>query len=359
MALPGSVEIRTHPLRELGRHVTAMLPFGRLTSKESSLFSVDSVYRSLDRRVAGEVRKRKTLSGVFCSEDGAFETFRAAAEAGKRAIYEMPIGYWRAGRRIQEEEAMRMPEWATTLIGNRDSESKLERKDSELQLASAVLVASSFAQRTLGEAPVPPKKVLVLPYAAMEASVDSDNPEKKETIFESYNGPLRVLFVGSLTQRKGLAYLIEAVERMRGTAELTLVGREVGSGCRPLQRALTRFRWIPSLPRAMILQQMRNHDVLVLPSLFEGFGLVLVEALSQGLPVIASEHTGAPDIIEHGREGFIVPIRSVDAIEDCLGACLRDRSRLLEMRQAALNTAKRLRWENYRRQLAAWVVTIK
>jgi glycosyltransferase involved in cell wall biosynthesis len=100
---------------------------------------------------------------------------------------------------------------------------------------------------------------------------------------------------------------------------------------------------------------MRRHDVLVLPSLFEGFGLVLVEALSQGLPIIATSHTGAPDIIEDGREGFIVPIRSSEAIAEKLECLQQDRGRLETMRTNARMKAHQLLWSDYRQRLAAWV----
>jgi len=78
--------------------------------------------------------------------------------------------------------------------------------------------------------------------------------------------------------------------------------------------ALERHHWIASLPHPLILEQMRQHDVLVLPSLFEGYALVINEALSQGLPVIATANSGATEAVRDGVEGFIVPIRSSQAI---------------------------------------------
>jgi glycosyltransferase involved in cell wall biosynthesis len=271
-------------------------------------------------------------------------------------IYELPIGYWRAGRSILEEEADRKPEWAMTLTGNSDSEEKLKRKDDELGLASAVLVASKFAGQTLNLMPGKLPKVLVLPYAAGD-DFNSGEQELREgkSILENSLGPLKVLYVGSLTQRKGLAYLLDAVEALGSHVSLTLVGREVAEGCVPLRRALSRCSWFPSLPRPAILQQMKQHDVLVLPSLFEGFGLVLVEALSQGRPVIATNHTGAPDVIQDGKEGFIVPIRSAEAIQRALETLIRDRALLRDMGRAAAQTAKQLSWRSYRLKLAQLV----
>jgi glycosyltransferase involved in cell wall biosynthesis len=353
-ALPESVLIRTHPWKEIARHAASALRLKSLLGPNS----VDDVYQSLDGRVASRLQGQSVLKGVFCSEDGALESFRAASRKGMACIYELPIGYWRAGRSILQEEADRRPEWAMTLTGNSDSEEKLERKDSELTLASAVLVASTFAGNSLKLVPGKAPTVLVLPYAAVGDHNSDGQPEAGQGVPENASGPLKVLYVGSLTQRKGLAYLLDAVEALRPHVNLTLVGREAVEGCAPLRRALSRSTWIPSLSRPAILQQMRRHDVLVLPSLFEGFGLVLVEALSQGLPIIATNHTGAPDVIQDGKEGFIVPIRSAEAIQSALEALIRDRALLRDMQMAAAQTAQQLSWRSYRLKLARWIEDI-
>jgi glycosyltransferase involved in cell wall biosynthesis len=87
--------------------------------------------------------------------------------------------------------------------------------------------------------------------------------------------------------------------------------------------------------------------VFVFPSLFEGFGLTIGEALSQGMPVITTPNTGAPDIIQEGVEGFILPIRSVEAIAEKLQLLHNDRELLKYMSDAALAGAKRTSWDQY------------
>ena len=63
---------------------------------------------------------------------------------------------------------------------------------------------------------------------------------------------------------------------------------------------------------------MREHDVFVFPSLFEGFGLVITEAMSQGVPVITTDRTAGPDLIQDGVDGWIVPAGSSIAIKEVL-----------------------------------------
>jgi glycosyltransferase involved in cell wall biosynthesis len=107
------------------------------------------------------------------------------------------------------------------------------------------------------------------------------------------------------------------------------------------------------MPHDEILAQMREHDLFVFPSLCEGFGMVITEALSQGLPVITTPHTCGPDVISDGVDGFIVPIRNPQAIVEKVELLYRNRDRLEEMSLAALQKASQLTWGAYRSRLVA------
>ena len=341
-------KLHTVPGREALRLLAARLPVGGpwLTRHETGVASVDAVYQGLDRAVARRLPTARGLRGVYAYEDGAADTFRTAGELGLTRFYDLPIGYWRTGRAIFDEEAAREPAWAATLTGRADSPAKLARKDAELAGADAVIVASSFTRSTLADAPHFRAPVHVVPYGA-PAPMPAD-----ELAADPRGGgaPLRVLFAGSLGQRKGISYLLDAVERLGPRVELTLLGTKTVEGCAPLERAVRAHRWIPSLPHAGVLAEMSRQDVLVFPSLFEGFGLVIAEALSRGLPVITTAHTAGPDLLDDGVDGFLVPIRSAPAIAEKL-ALLFDPARRLEMRHAALRKAARLSWEAHRRLL--------
>lgn len=341
---------RLQPGRELGRLLGHKLGLGRWIGREASPWSIDGVYRGLDRRVARRLAAAPGLRGVYLYEDGAAESFAAARRRGLATFYDLPIGYWRAAHRILAEEAERSPEWAGTLKANFDSPAKLARKDRELELADTVFVASSFTRETLREAPGGAgRDVVLLPYGAPAV------PAAPAPVARRAGEPLRILFVGSLGQRKGLRYLLEAVETLGPGHELTLIGRPPAAGCAPLERALRRHRHIPALPHAGILDEMRRHHVFVFPSLFEGFGLVLLEAMACGLPVIATPHTAAPDIVEPGVEGFIVPIRSPEAIAARLGELAADEPRRQAMGRAARLRAEAFTWAAYRAGAAAAV----
>lgn len=338
--------IRTRPAREMGRLLASRLGLTPLVRHETGLLSVDAVYRDLDRAAARRVATGG-FSGVYAYEDGAEEIFRAAERAGLRRFYDQPIGHWRAARTLLTEEAGLQPAWSSTLIGNRDSAAKTARKDEELRLASVVLVASSFTQRTLREAGELRAPVVVIPYGAPPV-VSAAQP----TVPDRKAGRLRALFVGGLSQRKGLSYLFEAADALRGAVELTVIGAKPPVECPALDRALAAVRWIPSCPHAAILEEMRRHDVLVFPSLFEGFGLVLLEAMAMGLPIITTPHTAGPDLITEGVEGHLVPIRSAAAIAERLEGLRRDPERRAEMGRRARDRAAAFTWEGYGQRLA-------
>ena len=335
--------IRTHPGREWGRLLAGQLGWRSLTREEHDPFSVEAVYLALDRRVAARVKSGLTMKAVYAYDGGALATFRAARKRGLMCIYEHPTIHWRMVRELQREEAELHPEWAPTLGALADSEEKLARKDEELVLADFVITASTFARDSVVHAPGLKAPIRVLPYGT---SRDAANPPCRPA-----GGKLRVLFVGALSQAKGLGYLLEAVARFGSQIEFTLIGRRISPAV-PAPAVLNKYRWIPSLPHEGLLREMAQHDVLVIPSLHEGFGLVITEAMGLGLVVITTPHTAGPDLITDGVDGFVVPIRSSAAIEEALAHLLRDPDRLAAMQEAARRKAQAWSWENYRQRLA-------
>jgi glycosyltransferase involved in cell wall biosynthesis len=340
--------LHAHPWREAARLFSHRAGLGALARHETGILSVDAVYRSLDRRVARRLRSGN-FTGVYAYEDGAADAFRAAGARGIKKLYDLPIGYWRAARDVLVEEGERQPAWASTLIGNSDSPAKTARKDEELALADRVYVASSYTLKTLSAAPGFTAPVEVIPYGAPLRPASAPRRTARDGA-----GPLRVIFVGSLGQRKGLSYLFDACRSLGSAVELTVIGTLPLEKCPALETELARehVRWIPSCPHAQVLAEMAAHDVFVFPSLFEGFGLVLLEAMAMGLPIIATPHTAAPDLIDDGQEGFLVPIRSSQAIAEKLDLLRRDRDLINTLGARAALRAATFTWENYGTRLA-------
>ncbi|MDR3456892.1 MAG: glycosyltransferase family 4 protein [Verrucomicrobiae bacterium] len=345
-----------HPVRELGRMLATRLKLHRLVSHEAGAFCIDAVYQAQDRFAAASLRQNPHgFTGVYTYEDGALETLTAAEELGVPGIYELPIGYWRAARNFLKGEFERKPEWAATLTGFKDSAKKLNRKDAELAKAKKIVVASTFTAQTLKDYTGKLAPHVVLPYGFPDVSPESDRTSRGPITKER---PLRLLFVGGLSQRKGIADLFAAVNVLKSSVSLTVIGNKVTADCPALDRELAKHRWIPSLPHERILEEMRSHHVFVFPSLFEGFGLVITEAMSQGLPVITTERTAGPDLIKHGENGWLIKAGSTEDLVQQLEQLVAHPESVRAAGMLARRTAAARPWPVYGRELARAITTM-
>jgi glycosyltransferase involved in cell wall biosynthesis len=262
-----------------------------------------------------------------------------------KTIYELPAAHWHFMNQFLREEAELQPDFAGTL--HFDEPDMLCRQDEELELADRVIVPSSFVRSTL-PAKIPGGMVQIIPYGAPTAI--TGRPSRRS----EGNRKLRVLYVGALTQRKGLSYLLEAIHKVESEVEFTIIGTRLGT-CKPLDAALQRYLWTPTAPHSAILEAMSQNDVLAFPTLLEGFALVVLEAMSRGMAVITTPNSGAVGVITNGKNGFIVPIRSSDALAEKLALLANDRELLKTISEAALKRAQECTWQSYRELLASTV----
>lgn len=330
--------------------VCTKLKIGRAVSHERGCFCIDKLYRTIDHNVASYVEKRgDNLTALYCYEDCAEESFTAAKAKGVICLYDLPIGYWRAMHRLLERERCAHPKWAMTLGGFNDSPEKLARKEHELALADRIFVASSFTKSTLEEYPGKLAPIEVIPYGFP--------PINKRRRYSPIEGrKIKLLYVGALSQRKGIATLFEAIDGLDEWVEMTIIGSGDIDSCPTLKEALSRVRHIPTLPHHKVLEQMTDHDALLFPTLFEGFGLVVTEAMSQGTPVITTTRGCGADIITHGVDGWIVEAGSSQSLRSQIEELIASPSRLTEAGKAAISTAAKRPWWRYEEEIAAAVV---
>jgi hypothetical protein len=343
---------KSSPWKEAGRLISSKAGFSSLIQHEKGLLSIDEVYKSLDKRVASQLKElsKRNLSAVYAYEDCAEASFIEGKRLGKKCFYDLPIGYWRAAKDLLSKEIDRWPEWAATFTGFGDSAQKLERKDNELRLADKIFVASQFTARTLEYYPGTLGEIQIIPYGFPPVT-------DRKQYGASGNKVLKLLFVGGLSQRKGIADLFAAVEKLSPHIELTVVGRKTPNYCAVLDRELAKHKWIPSLPHAEILTLMQQHDVLVFPSLFEGFGLVITEAMAQGTPVITTDRTAGPDIITDDQNGWLIEAGSTEALTEAIEKLLANPEKVRQAGREALETARKRPWEVYGNELAAAIRT--
>ncbi|MEM3658496.1 MAG: glycosyltransferase family 4 protein [Candidatus Hadarchaeum sp.] len=251
-----------------------------------------------------------------------------------------------SARRILQEELLRVPNARNSILQEYEmsiSTQAYKKLCAEAQMADGIIVASSFCARTLLEQGIPEERIRVVPYG-----VNADDfPEKPQHV--TPNKSLRVVFLGSIVQRKGIAYLLQAMELLRGKPiKLVLCGRTAPDMALLKQYYAYNVEIKLGLPHKKVLHELHSADLFVFPSLLEGFAHSILEAMSCGLPVITTPHTCGPDIIVDGVHGFIVPIRDPLALADRIVWCLENRERLVEMGHQAAIRARQFTWERFR-----------
>ncbi len=293
----------------------------------------DAIFVAHDAAVA-KLRWPRELDAVYAYEDAARATFERAGREGLARVWDLPLPHWRTLESMWLEEAARWP----GAMGERprlEPDWKKRRKDAELDLADVIMVASGFTRRSL-EAAGCWKPILEVPYGF---PVEDFAPKGRGAA-----GPFTVLAVGTQDLRKGTPYLLEAWRRAGlRDARLRLVGPMKLTGTF-LTRYQGLFEHVAHLARAEIEREYQAADLLAFPTLGDGFGLVMQEAMCCGTPVLTTACGGGPECITDGVDGWLVPPRDVDALVERLRQAAGDRERLFRMGLAARDAAELYAW---------------
>ncbi len=230
------------------------------------------------------------------------------------------------------------------------------REEAIYAMADAISVPSTFSARSFVEMGVPATKLHLITYGVrLDRFKPAALPQPSPT------GRFEALFVGSVGLRKGVPYLLQAFAQLQHPHKRL---RIVGSISSDLVEALKRLptdgvEFLGSQPQARVAEMMAESHLLLLPSVEDGSGLVLGQAMACGCPVVASTNTGGPDLITDGVEGFIVPIRDPAALLGCMQRVVDDPELWLRMRAAALERVRQIggwveygdQWQRFLQQL--------
>jgi glycosyltransferase involved in cell wall biosynthesis len=312
--------------------------FGPGPLAENCMFRRDAVF---DRWVARHwVRDCDVYWGF---QGSCLESLRIARKRGIVAVAEFATAHVTTAVDVLSREAERHPEWASTISNFHFPGWYRERLEQEPYAADVCIAASQYTIRSLEAVGVAPERIQLLPLGA----------DLEQFAFEwrSATGPFRILFVGGVGQRKGVKYLLEAYDRLRGPGvELTLAG-PLPADTRPLAPYQGRVRMTGRLDQREIVREMHQHHVLALPSVFEGFGLVIAEAMATGMPVIASTHSAGPDIVREGIDGFVLEPDDVEGLAGRLDELRSDRARAVEMGVRAAERGREFSWDAHTRRV--------
>jgi len=225
---------------------------------------------------------------------------------------------------------------------NEMSDDSIDREINEYGEANIISVPSTFVLNTFLEKGFDRKKLFLNPYG-VDLQRFKPLPRIKSDKF-------KVLYVGTLSVRKGLFYLLEAFKKLNfKNKELTLIGPIQKNIKKKIEKYFSEnIKYLSIIKNSQLNKYYSNADVMVHPSIEEGLSLVIAEALACGCPVIATENTGALDLFNNGNEGFIIKPRSVEKIYEKLEQLADDKSLRKKMStNAILKTKKIGGWDQY------------
>ena len=250
-------------------------------------------------------------------------------------------------RKIFQEEMLRVPKFAASLKWEHElgaPRAHFDRLCAESRLANGWVVASGYTAATLAENGVPRDQIHVVPYGVAFDQYPCRTSAPPAT------APFRIIWVGSMTQRKGLSYFLQAVGALpQENLEVLICGHHAVDEQVIREHGIRSIRILKGLPTAALTAELRAADLFVLPSLAEGFGHAILEAMASGLPVLTTASTCAPDVMLDGQHGFIVPIRDSQALVERINWGRAHRSQLYQMGLAAAAQARQFTWERFRK----------
>lgn len=218
----------------------------------------------------------------------------------------------------------------------------IAREEAEYEQADAITVPSEFSRRSFIELGVPAHKIHKIPYGV--------RLDRFQRVSEPPSDRFEVLFAGGVTLRKGIPYLLQAFAKLRHPHKRLRIAGDINPHFKPVLARLPQadVEFLGSLPQHQLAAIMSSSHVLVLPSIEEGLALVQGQAMACGCPLISSRNTGGEDLFTDGVEGFLVSIRSADAIAEKLQQLAEDNALQQRMSEAALRRVRQIGgWKQY------------
>mgnify|MGYP001153685487 CR=1 FL=1 len=272
---------------------------------------------------------------VFAESNIALLTIKKAKELGMTTVLDRTNSHIEYQTELLKEE---YEKFGIKYIFN--SQNIVEKGVKEYREADYICVLSSFVKRTFLEKGTPESKLLLVPSGVELADFRQTN--KEDDIF-------RIICCGLSCIKKGTHYLLEAFKQLNlKNAELWLIGG-IFEDIKPLLKKYEgHYKSIGFVPHKELYRYFSQGSAFVLPSLEEGLAKVMMEAMACGLPVIATTNTGAEDVVRDKEDGFIVPIRDVEALKEKILYMYENQNTCRQMGQNAKNRVKEgFTWENY------------
>lgn len=225
------------------------------------------------------------------------------------------------------------------------------REEAIYAQADHITVPSTFALESFVASGVSREKLSLIPYGV--------RLERFQRVAAPPPDSLQIVFVGGVNLRKGIPYLLQAFARVRHPRKRLRIVGAIAAEIRPVLATLPtgNVEFTGALPQRELPAILSSSHLFVLPSVEDGFGVVLGQAMACGCPVLASTNSGGPDIVSPGVNGFLTGVRDVDAMSDAMQQIADDPVLQQRMSAAARERVTRLGgWNAYG---DAWVALLQ
>jgi glycosyltransferase involved in cell wall biosynthesis len=256
------------------------------------------------------------------------ESFRLLANRGTVKLLQRASSHIRTQWQLLSEEQSRAGCWI-----EKPSPWIIAREEREYALADVICVLGGFAYQSFLDRGVPASRLCQFPVG-----VDTRVFRPSETVIEARcqrilaDKPLRVLNVGTFSHRKGARDFLHTIQQLRhGRFIFRFVG-PIAKDASELQKQASQYaEFHPKRPQHQLPEAYEWGDIFVLPTIEDGSPYVLNQALASGLPLITSTNCSGSDLISEGETGWLIPIRSPEALVSRLDWCDKHRPELVDM----------------------------
>lgn len=334
-------------VRQSHRAFLAQMPYEvKRRIDRSTDFPTFFVERQLGKTIAQAARKNPTADLLLYSGSAkwAFE----GPSTGKRILFQYHPSPGFIVETLQSiDELAGVRSWQEEAEALNPAMQALHAE--EVALADSALCASTFTKQGLIVQGMPEEKVAIAPYGG---------PAVTRFTLNQHDARCNFLFVGQGIARKGLHHLIEAWRRANlRNSTLTVVASRLDPEIQTFAEGLENFELKSRVGDEELKKLMQQADTFVLPSLVEGFGLVLSEALAQGCRLIASSNTGLVDMQLPESIGTVVTAGSVDSLVEALKKAEDTHDPARSYMDLAFEEAERLSWKNFRSKVQEAALT--
>ena len=204
------------------------------------------------------------------------------------------------------------------LFFNETKVEMIEREEQEYALADKIFVPSKYAAQTFVDRGITADKIIV-----NGMGVDFEMFQAPSS--RSLDRMPRIVFAGGVGIRKGVPWLLKAFKRLSSKAELHLIGPVSPDYEKMLRKEIGANVFVRgALPGHDLSSEYGRGDIFCLPSLEEGYGMVIPQAMACGLPVVTTNVVGAADLLQHAHNGLIVSPADSTALSDALERLIDD-----------------------------------